>query len=127
LDDVMLRRALNNLVDNAIKYTPEGGTITVGAHVKNNNLVFTVQDTGLGISEDNQKHLFERFRRVRRREHQGIKGNGLGLFIVRSVAQKHGGDAWIASKEGEGSTFTISIPLEGPNLLGAESKQKVAE
>jgi signal transduction histidine kinase len=92
-----------------------------------------VKDTGLGVSEENQKHLFERFRRVRRREHQAIKGNGLGLFIVKSVAQKHGGDAWIESKEGEGSTFAIRVPLEGPNLLGAEahktdgSIEKVAE
>jgi signal transduction histidine kinase len=133
LDDLMLRRALNNLVDNAIKYTPENGAITVGANVQDNNLLLTVQDTGLGISEENQKHLFERFRRVRRREHQAVKGNGLGLFIVKSVAQKHGGDAWVESKEGEGSTFAIRIPLEGANLLGAEARrpdepiEKVAE
>jgi PAS domain S-box-containing protein len=123
LDDVMLRRALNNLVDNAIKYTPENGSITLSANVKDNNLVFAVRDTGLGISEENKKILFERFKRVRRREHQTVKGNGLGLFIVRSVAQKHGGDAWVESKEGEGSTFAIKIPLEGPNLMGAESKR----
>ncbi|MEP7288007.1 MAG: ATP-binding protein [Chloroflexota bacterium] len=123
LDDVMLRRALNNLVDNAIKYTPEKGIITVGAKIKDNNLIVFVRDTGLGISEENQKHLFERFRRVRRREHQAVKGNGLGLFIVRSVAQKHGGDAWVESKEGEGSTFAISIPLEGPNLIGGEAQK----
>src|SRR5258708_7796187 len=121
LDDMMLRRALNNLVDNAIKYTPEMGEIVVGAALQDNNLVLTVRDTGLGISEENMTHLFERFRRVRRREHQTIKGNGLGLFIVKSVAQKHGGDAWVESKEGEGSMFAIRIPLEGANLVGAES------
>jgi PAS domain S-box-containing protein len=123
LDDVMLRRALNNLVDNAIKYTPDGGTITVSATIRDNDLVLSVKDTGLGISEENQKHLFERFRRVRRREHQAVKGSGLGLFIVKSVAQRHGGDAWIESKEGEGSTFNISIPLEGANLLGADARK----
>jgi len=122
LDDLMLRRALNNLVDNAIKYTPESGAITVGATIQDNNLLLTVKDTGLGISEENQKRLFERFRRVRRREHQAIKGNGLGLFIVKSVAQKHGGDAWVESVEGEGSTFAIRIPLEGQNLIGAQSR-----
>jgi signal transduction histidine kinase len=133
LDDVMLRRALNNLVDNAIKYTPDNGSVTVSARIRDNNLVLAVTDTGLGISEENQKHLFERFRRVRRREHQTIKGNGLGLFIVKSVAQKHGGDAWVESAEGQGSSFAIRIPLEGANLLGAESKradgsvEKVAE
>ncbi len=123
LDDMMLRRALNNLVDNAIKYTPDEGAITVAAHLKDNNVVLSVKDTGLGISEENQKHLFERFRRVRRREHQAVKGSGLGLFIVKNVAQRHGGDAWIESKEGEGSTFFIRIPLEGPNLVGADVKK----
>ena len=123
LDDLMLRRALNNLVDNAIKYTPENGAITVGASIHDNDLLLTVKDTGLGISEEDQQHLFERFRRVRRREHQAIKGNGLGLFIVKSVAQKHGGDAGVMSVEGEGSTFAIRIPLEGANLIGAQSRK----
>ncbi len=122
LDDVMLRRALNNLVDNAIKYTPENGAVTVSAAIQDNSLLLKVKDTGLGISEENQKHLFERFRRVRRREHQSVKGSGLGLFIVKSVAQRHGGDAWVESAEGQGSAFNIRIPLEGVNLLGADSR-----
>lgn len=123
LDDVMLRRALNNLIDNAIKYTPDGGTVTVSARAQGSDLVIGVRDTGLGISEENQKRLFERFRRVRRREHQRIRGIGLGLFIVKSVAQRHGGDAWVESQEGVGSTFLIRIPMEGVNLLGAEAKK----
>ncbi len=123
LDDVMLRRAMNNLVDNAVKYTPEDGRILVRARVENNNLLLSVQDTGLGISEADQAYLFERFHRVRRREHQTVKGSGLGLFIVKSVAQRHGGDAWVTSKEEQGSTFFIRIPLEPPNLLGADSKK----
>jgi signal transduction histidine kinase len=123
LDDAMLRRALNNLVDNAVKYTPENGTITVGAAVQDHNLLLTVKDSGLGITEENQKILFERFRRVRRREHHGVKGSGLGLFIVRGVALRHGGDAFVESKEGQGSKFSIKIPLEGPNLLGGDSKK----
>ncbi|MCC7447324.1 MAG: PAS domain-containing protein [Anaerolineae bacterium] len=123
LDRTMVQRAINNLVDNAIKYTPNGGTITVAADIQENNLVLRVQDTGLGISPDNQKHLFERFRRVRRKEHQAVKGSGLGLFIVKSVAQRHGGDAWVESTEGQGSTFFIRIPLEGANLIGAETRK----
>ncbi len=123
LDDVMLRRALNNLVDNAIKYTPERGSITVSAVIQDNNLLLSVQDTGLGINEENRKHLFERFRRIRRREHQAVKGSGLGLFIVKSVAQRHGGDAWVDSIEGAGSTFNIKIPLEGANLVGADARK----
>ncbi len=123
LDKTMVQRALNNLVDNAIKYTPNGGTITVSADIQDNHLLLSVRDTGLGISEENQKHLFERFRRVRRREHQSVKGSGLGLFIVKSVAQRHGGDAWVESKEGQGSAFFIRIPLEGANLVGAEVRK----
>ena len=122
LDDMMLRRALNNLVDNAIKYTPEGGKVQVHAFVQDNSIVLSVSDTGLGISEENQAHLFERFRRVRRREHNAVKGSGLGLYIVRNLAQRHGGDAWVVSKEGEGSTFNIAIPIEGANLLVAQKK-----
>ncbi len=122
LDEAMLKRALNNLVDNAVKYTPEGGTVTVSAAVKESNLVLSVQDTGLGISQENQQHLFERFRRVRRKEHQRVKGSGLGLFIVLNVAQKHGGHAWVESQEGVGSTFFIRVPLEGANLIGGEAK-----
>jgi len=122
LDEMMLKRALNNFVDNAVKYTPEGGTVTVSAHTEGGSLLLKVADTGLGISEDNIRHLFERFRRVRRKEHQKVKGSGFGLFIVKSVAQKHNGDAWVESKEGVGSTFIIRIPMEGANMIGAESK-----
>src|SRR5262249_49334758 len=77
LDSVMLRRAVNNLVDNAIKYTPENGSVTVGAKIHDNDLVLSVKDTGLGISPENLKTLFGRFIRIRRREHQGVKGSGL--------------------------------------------------
>ncbi len=123
LDELMLRRALNNLVDNAIKYTPEGGSVTVSAKTKEHDLILSVRDTGLGISEENAKRLFDRFRRIRRKEHQRIKGIGLGLFIVKSVAQRHGGDAWVESKEGVGSTFFIRLPMDGTNLVGAEAKK----
>lgn len=123
LDDTMMRRALNNLVDNAIKYTPEKGHVTVSASVHDGSLWLQVKDTGLGISQENQKHLFQLFQRVRRREHQAVKGSGLGLFIVRGIAIAHGGDATIESQEDKGSTFTIRIPLEGTNLLNPESKK----
>jgi signal transduction histidine kinase len=123
LDEVMLRRAINNLVDNAVKYTPAHGTITVSGHIEDNHLVIAIKDTGLGISEENQRLLFSQFKRIRRKEHHLIKGSGLGLFIVKGVAMRHNGDAWLTSKEHEGSTFYISIPLEGMNLLGAAEVQ----
>ncbi|PJF41625.1 MAG: sensor histidine kinase [Chloroflexi bacterium] len=116
-DRNMLERAISNLVDNAIKYTPDNGQVTVDVERKDNQIVIAVKDNGLGVSEDNLKQLFNRHVRIVRKEHKKIKGTGLGLFIVRSVAQRHGGDAWAASKEGKGSTFYISIPLEGDNLI----------
>jgi signal transduction histidine kinase len=116
-DGNMLERAIINLVDNAIKYTPNGGKIEVSVFRRGEELLVSVADSGLGIPLEDQKHLFERHTRVIRKEHKKVKGSGLGLFIVRSVAQRHGGDAWVESAEGEGSTFFLSIPLAGQNLL----------
>jgi signal transduction histidine kinase len=116
-DANMLERALTNLVDNAIKYTPNGGKIDVKAYCKDNSVIISVRDTGLGISPDQQKQLFQRHVRLARQENKKIKGSGLGLFIVKSVAQRHGGDAWVESAENAGSTFYLSIPLAGANLV----------
>lgn len=116
-DATMIERAITNLVDNAIKYTPNGGRVNVAINRDADNLIISVSDTGLGISPEHQKQLFERHVRIPRKEHKKIKGSGLGLFIVRSVAQRHGGDAWVSSAEGSGSTFYINIPLTGDNLL----------
>jgi signal transduction histidine kinase len=118
-DETMLQRAINNLVDNAIKYTPDGGSIHVSVTRPENKIIVAIEDTGLGISPQNQAQLFERHSRIHRPEFKKIKGTGLGLFIVRSVAKRHGGDAWVTSEEGHGSTFYISIPLEGANLLSS--------
>ncbi len=113
----MLERAITNLVDNAIKYTPNGGTVEVSVTVQNEALIIGVHDTGYGISAENQKLLFQRHVRLPRQEHKKIKGSGLGLFIVKSVAQRHGGDAWVESEEGKGSTFYFSIPLKDANQI----------
>lgn len=118
VDARMLERAITNLIDNAFKYTPNGGKIVVGIRREDEQIIISVADSGFGISADNQPNLFQRHFRIRRREHKQIKGSGLGLFIVRSVAQRHGGAAWVESAEGQGSTFFISLPLKGNNLLG---------
>ena len=117
-DTNMLERAIANLVDNAIKYTPNGGTIVVRLFTQDRNVVIGVQDNGFGISAENQKRLFQRHQRIARQEHKRVKGSGLGLFIVRSVAQRHGGEAWVESTEGQGSTFFMRIPIDGANLPG---------
>jgi signal transduction histidine kinase len=113
-DRTMLERAITNLIDNAIKYTPNGGKITAGARCTDDMVVIYVRDTGFGIAPEHQKRLFERHVRIPRAEHKRVKGSGLGLFIVRSVAQRHGGRAWVESVEGQGSTFCFSVPLPIP-------------
>jgi len=116
-DANMIERAITNLVDNAIKYTPNGRSIDLSVKRVDEEIIISVADNGLGISEENQKMLFERHVRIHRREHKKVKGSGLGLFIVRSVAQRHGGRAWVESEEGVGTTFLFSIPLAGENRL----------
>lgn len=116
-DLTMFERAITNLVDNAIKYTPNGGQVVVGVHRLNDDLVISIKDNGLGIDPENQKTLFERGVRVVRKEHVRVKGSGLGLFIVRSVALRHGGDAWVESELGSGSSFFIRVPLDAENAI----------
>jgi signal transduction histidine kinase len=115
-DSNMLERAIINLVDNAIKYTPNGREIQVVARRNGDSVNISVKDNGLGISPENQKLLFERHVRIPRTEHKRVKGSGLGLFIVRSVARRHGGEAWVESEEGNGSTFFIKIPIGEVNM-----------
>lgn len=117
VDRGMLASAVTNLVENAVKYTPDEGRVHVEVSLNTNNLVFQVTDNGYGISSEDQEKLFKRNVRIRRKEWKRVKGSGLGLFIVKNVAQRHGGDAWVQSAEGQGSKFYLSIPLQGPNLL----------
>jgi PAS domain S-box-containing protein len=121
VDRAMLSSAFTNLVENAVKYTPEGGTVKVSVFVNSDELIFKVADNGYGIKPEDQEKLFQRNVRIRRKEWKRIKGSGLGLFIVKNVAQRHGGDAWVESEVGEGSTFYLSIPLEGPNSVGGDA------
>lgn len=120
VDRNMLSSAFTNLVENAVKYTPQGGTVEVSLDMEPGAIVFCVRDNGYGIPLADQARLFERNVRLHRPEWKRVKGSGLGLFIVKNVAQRHGGDAWVESVEGQGSAFYISIPLDGANLL-AES------
>jgi signal transduction histidine kinase len=120
-DVTMIERALANLVDNAVKYTPNGKTVEVGVSVQKNALVFAVHDTGHGIRTADLKRLFQRHVRLERPETKRVKGVGLGLFIVKSVAYHHGGSAWVESEEGQGSTFFFSLPLQGENISNSLS------
>lgn len=119
IDSVMVERAIRNLFDNAIKYTPTGGSVDLSVRRQGEDIVVTVHDTGVGVRPEDQSRLFERHVRIHRAEHKNVKGSGLGLFIVRSVARRHGGEAWVESKAGEGTTFYLRIPLHGSNLVSS--------
>ena len=121
VDRAMLSSAFTNLAENAVKYAPDGGRVRVTLELNSGNVIFRVEDNGYGISPENQKKLFQRNVRIHRKEWKRVKGSGLGLFIVKNVAQRHGGDAWVESVEGQGSTFYLSIPLAGKNLVAGES------
>lgn len=110
-DAVLLRQAVTNLVDNAVKYTPSGGIVTVGLSVRDEYAVVHVADTGIGIALDDQLRLFEKFYRVRRRDTMDIPGTGLGLAIVKSIVERHGGKVWVDSELDKGSTFYVSLSM----------------
>jgi len=109
-DVALLRQSVGNLVDNAIKYTPSGGTITVGLAVHDEQAVIRVADTGIGIAPDDHVRLFEKFYRVKRRDTASIQGTGLGLAIVKSIVERHDGKVWVDSELDQGSVFYISLP-----------------
>ncbi len=103
--------ALFNLLDNAVKYSEEGGKVEFAAEAEGAFVVFSVRDFGIGIPERDLERIFERFYRVDRTRSRATGGTGLGLAIVRHVAQAHGGEVSVESQEGQGSTFRLKLPL----------------
>ena len=111
VDEVKLSLALNNLVENAIKYNVENGWVRVTLDADHKFFYVKVADSGIGIPEEYQEHVFERFYRVDKARSRETGGTGLGLAITRDVILKHHGAVRLSSKEGEGSVFTVRIPL----------------
>lgn len=111
-DDERLRQVLVNLVTNAIKYSPRGGPVEVGAAVNGEHVVLTVTDSGIGIPEPERQRVFDRFYRVTSEETRSIGGTGLGLSIVRGIVDLHGGRIWIEDgPDGRGTRFCVSLPV----------------
>ncbi|GAV25727.1 PAS domain-containing sensor histidine kinase [Carboxydothermus islandicus] len=110
-DGDMISQVLINLIDNAIKYTPAGGKIEVSADVKGSWVEVVVKDTGIGIPEESQKRIFERFYRVDKARSRELGGTGLGLAIVKHIIELHNGKVWVKSKVGEGSAFGFTVPI----------------
>jgi signal transduction histidine kinase len=109
-DAERLATIVGNLVDNAIKYSPEGGQVTVALTRSGGNAQIQVRDQGIGIAPDDQARLFSRFGRVVTAQNQHISGTGLGLYLSRQLARMHGGDIKVDSEPGKGSTFTLELP-----------------
>ena len=122
-DRARLAQLLDNLVSNAIKFTPEGGRVDVRASSARGNAVLEVRDTGMGISADEQEQVFERFFRTSRATEQAIQGTGLGLAISKAIVHAHGGQITLASNEGEGATFRVVIPIRAAKPRTAEQEE----
>jgi len=110
LDAPRIGRVLNNLIGNALRHTPDGGSVTVSAHRKGGHIHIEVVDTGEGIDPDDLPHVFERFYRGEKSRNRGTGGSGLGLAISRGIVQAHGGEIWVESQPRSGATFRISLP-----------------
>jgi signal transduction histidine kinase len=110
LNQESIERVIINLISNGIKYTPEGGKVSVILGVTDKEIAVHIKDTGIGIPEDSLEHIFDRFFRVEKKVHT-IKGTGLGLTIVTKILEKHEGRITVSSSLGEGSTFSFFIPF----------------
>jgi signal transduction histidine kinase len=112
VDKNLMEVALLNCISNSVKYTPDGGTITIAAEEHPDRTLFTIKDTGPGISEKDQVHIFDKFYRSDDESIQEQKGTGLGLSLTKEIINHHGGEILVESTIGAGSTFTIALPRE---------------
>jgi signal transduction histidine kinase len=125
-DPDMLRQVLANLVENAVKYSPEGGSVHVSLGRHERRVLFAVRDEGLGIPLREQERIFEKFFRLDPNLTRGVGGTGLGLYICRELVRRMGGRIWVASREGEGSTFFFELPVAEPGRQPVEERPEPA-
>lgn len=112
VDIAKLRIVFENLIENALKYTPSGGTVTITQKKTETAVVFEITDTGIGIPLEEQTHLFEKFYRASNGREIEHVGSGLGLYTAKEILKNHGGNIWFESTEGKGTTFFVSLPTE---------------
>ncbi|MPN52735.1 Sensor histidine kinase ResE [bioreactor metagenome] len=109
-DEDMMSQVFINLINNSIKFTPEGGSIKINLHSQDNIIEFEISDTGIGIAEEDQSQIFQRFFKGDKSRSPLIKGNGLGLSIVKKIVDMHQGTIQVESKLGRGTTFILTLP-----------------
>lgn len=125
VDPETMRAVFQNLLENSIKYTIEGGKIDIDIKHEHDELEISIADNGIGIPVDQQKKIFGRFFRARNAVKQETDGSGLGLYIARTIIEKNGGRIWFKSAEGKGTTFYFTVPIRG-DLLKASAGTVVA-
>ena len=112
-DEDLLSQVWINLLYNSIKFTPQGGRVCVDLYQQDGTIAFGIADTGIGISEDDRAHIFERFYKAdKSRTRSNGGGSGLGLSIAQKIIELHHGAITVASQPGEGTTFSVSLPAE---------------
>ena len=109
VDAELIQMVIAHLIDNAVKYTPQGSPIVIGAHASEKGVIIHVTDQGPGITQDEQSRIFEKFYRGSRGQH--LKGTGMGLAIAREIVRAHGEEIWVKSSPGKGSEFFFSLPI----------------
>lgn len=111
LNPVLIRESMENLITNAVKYTPSGGSITVKSFHRDDRVHFIVEDTGVGIPKSALPRIFQSFYRARQPGTENVEGRGLGLSLVKTIINRHHGEVWVESEEGHGSRFGFWLPL----------------
>lgn len=112
VDEEKISLAVQNLIDNAIRYTPQGGEIEVELKKGEKEILFKIKDSGIGIPEDQKERIFQKFFRAANAMKFVTEGTGLGLFITKNIIEAHGGKIWFESKEGKGTTFYFTLPIK---------------
>jgi PAS domain S-box-containing protein len=125
-DRARIAQVLDNLVSNAIKFTPAGGRVEVGSRIEGDAAVVAVEDSGIGIATEEQAQLFKRFYRAASATKREIQGTGLGLSISRAIAEEHGGEITVSSEQGVGTTFTLRLPLAETDVVGIGDRDGAA-
>jgi len=112
VDPSLIKLVIENLIDNAIRYTRGGGKVKIKLEVKAKNILFSIQDSGVGIPQKEQKYIFQKFFRAENALKERTKGSGLGLYVCKSIIDKAGGRIWFKSEEERGTTFYFTLPIK---------------